>query len=1250
MKSIHRQTRVRSAALCAVEQLETRRMLSVAPHVAGQLDGKVVYTQGGHGYVWRNGSPGFWGFMRPYLNTMVEDLGNEDQIQPFADNLLHAGATVVSMRPVGHQVLEAVVDNTDTFSAQTGGFQVVSGSWTGSNQTPYWKGAASGYDSVNNLELTNHYVSATTSLNETAVARFTPNITTAGFYPVYTWYNNGSNRPRDATYRINYAGGSIEVKVAQDLTGKGWVYLGTYYFAAGVNPTSGSVDVSNKSATAGKAVIADAIRFGNGMGDWTENGTHPASGKPREDEPALYWCYDERGWDIQNTRVPTTVVYGGSSTDDETKNFSACDKYATYMNDSSVGTMNDRLWISFHSNAAGSGSGRGTLGLINDPPTPHQAYLANLAGTTVQNEMTALNPTHEFNWGINNPPTFTGGYSEISNNVINGEFDATIIEVAFHDNSSDSQLLKDPQVRWDVGRSATHTAIQYFDNFDGSNIGAAGNNDASYIYTPEPPMNVRTVTDSSGNVTVQWAPGTSSPGLTGPYGNAPTGYRVWKSTNGYGFDLVTTVGNVTSFQIAGLPTNAMTYFMVTAINAGGESLNSYTVVGKPQAAHRAPVLIVNNFKRVDDDGDQGENWVGIGNPIYRARIRYNNSFDYVVQAGEAIESAIPALGVESCTDDAIAGGQINLGDYQTVIWMSGEQSTTDETFTSVTQPLVANYLAAGGKMFISGSEIAWDLFGQANETQADRTFLQSTLHVNFSADDANTYSTAAGINGSALAGVPALNFDNGTHGTYDVDFPDVLTPGSNATVAMNYSTGAPNAAVIQYASGNTKLLFAGFPFESIYDPAQRVAMMTAVLNYFGTNSQVDTLPPSATVSAPPPTPGAPTYDFTVTYSDSGTGVNPATFDGSDVFVTGPGNFSAPGSFVSAVGNVVTYRITAPGSAWDPFDNGTYQIQQNGNQVSDMAGNFRPAGNIGSFVANTPFAYVFNNVLHGWFMESDFKIAVVLNGGGSNVDVTQNPDDPSPVTLSFPSANFTSIQMHGTAGTDIVDFSGNFSQSITFKGGLGGDELIVRNGNYTFNSDLSANNTNLDLTLDAGSSVTLGSSEHLDDLTIKGDCTLTAGGSKVIVCHTIAFGPIGNLDLNDNDLIVNYSTESPLSTWTGTQYDGITGRIATGVLHSSADTGSLYALGAAEASDVLTPTGGFFDNETVDGTAVLVKFTYTGDATLDGKINIDDYTRIDSGVAAMKQFWSNGDFNYDGKVNIDDYVLIDGNVSNQTIVL
>ncbi|MEA2735726.1 MAG: hypothetical protein QOE14_2177, partial [Humisphaera sp.] len=485
-----------------------------------------------------------------------------------------------------------------------------------------------------------------------------------------------------------------------------------------------------------------------------------------------------------------------------------------------------------------NGTARGTTALITTDPTPNQTRLAQIAGGTVETEMVALNSTHESAWASRSD-TGSGAYGEIGNGNLNSEMDGTIIEVAFHDNVTDANLLKDPRVRNDVGRATTHVAIKYFDEFDATFT--------TLTYAPEPPREVRaTTTAASGNITLSWQAGLSSAGTTGPYGNAATGYRVWTSTNGYGFDLAATLGNVTTTTLSGLPTNAVTYFMITAINAGGESLKSWTVAAKPQTGRRAPVLIVNNFQRLDRQGDAIESeYFGTVSRVY---LRHNNTFDYVVQAGEAIENHNNQLGIETATDDAIAAGTISLSNYHTVIWLSGEQSTGEETFSATTQPMVTSYLAAGGKLFVSGAEVAWDLFGQTAETQADRDFLANALHSTYVDDDALTYTTAAGIAGTPLAGVPALSFDNGTHGTYDVDFADVIGAASGATVAMNYSTGG-GAVVTWTGSGissltTPKVINMGFPFESVYTASQRNSLMSAALAYFGTNETILTATPT----------------------------------------------------------------------------------------------------------------------------------------------------------------------------------------------------------------------------------------------------------------------------------------------------------------------------------------------------------------------------------------------------------------------
>jgi len=96
-----------------------------------------------------------------------------------------------------------------------------------------------------------------TVLSETARATWSPTFSSTGSYEVAVWYVQGSNRPTDAKYIVNHSGGSSPVPVDQTTGGSQWHVLGTYSFPA----SGGSVELSNESATAGKAAIADAVRF-----------------------------------------------------------------------------------------------------------------------------------------------------------------------------------------------------------------------------------------------------------------------------------------------------------------------------------------------------------------------------------------------------------------------------------------------------------------------------------------------------------------------------------------------------------------------------------------------------------------------------------------------------------------------------------------------------------------------------------------------------------------------------------------------------------------------------------------------------------------------------------------------------------------------------------------------------------------------------------------------------------------------------
>jgi autotransporter-associated beta strand protein len=152
---------------------------------------------------------------------------------------------------------------------------------------------------------------------------------------------------------------------------------------------------------------------------------------------------------------------------------------------------------------------------------------------------------------------------------------------------------------------------------------------------------------------------------------------------------------------------------------------------------------------------------------------------------------------------------------------------------------------------------------------------------------------------------------------------------------------------------------------------------------------------------------------------------------------------------------------------------------------------------------------------------------------------------------------------------------------------------------------------------------------------------------------------GKLDLNDNKLITTTPVATIQSyivsgqgTVTGGQpaWDGASGIVTS---ETQAKTTTLTTLAVASAADVKGISGvqtAMWGGQTVTPASTLVMYTYGGDATLNGKIDADDYFRIDSNYnkSGTSTGYFNGDFNYDGQINGDDYAIIDANYSNQTL--
>ncbi len=785
------------------EVLETRSMLSAAGIVdfiaqpSGALDGKIVFTSAGHGLEWNTNINDFYLGREEFASTEVnEALGNQDQLHFFAEHLLRAGATVVPLRPVGDQPNEVVLDN-DLVEV------TYSGAWSNSSAAIHYDedyGAVA--DGVS-------YRFANVSATETATATYTPDIPEEGFYPVYTWVLDGGNRT-DQLYRINdSAGGVTEVRVDHRKVGKGWVYLGTYHFDEG---TSGNVQISNQSTAGGSVVIADAIRFGNGMGDLPDGagglGTGVITGAPREDEASIFWIYRSVG---QGVSAPLVIGSG---------NVSAPENMAEHMNNN-ANAFGDSVYIGFHSNAGG---GRGAVGLFTSSAaqrTPNQEALATYTGRQINQDMQALNGQFEHNWSTRTTHTFNGvNFGEI-NAGPGAEMDMTIIEVAFHDSNLDADLLNDPKVREQLGRSTYEAVIEYFANHAGL---------ADSTSQPSAPTEISATTASNGDITVSW-----EPGPTGVQGGTPTAYRVYASRDGYGYAGYVEVAGAGAgsytFDSADLDDDPY-YFKVVAVNSGGESPRSLVAAAQKSSVVGAKrVLILQAFDRNDRFLNERYSDPQSNDPdgldlVDRVRPRYNNTFDYSIQVAEAIDATPNSLRIDTASNEELLAGDVTLSDYDAVFWTSGEESSADDTFNATEQTLVENYLTGGGKLFVSGAEIGWDLDNLNN----GRDFYNDFLRADYVSDDAATYDVQ-GAGGSIFAGL-SFSFDDGDL-FYDTNFPDRINPLGGATSALTYVGGLGGNAAIQYDSGAaTKVVNFGFPFETIASEADRSLVMERVLGFF----------------------------------------------------------------------------------------------------------------------------------------------------------------------------------------------------------------------------------------------------------------------------------------------------------------------------------------------------------------------------------------------------------------------------------
>jgi autotransporter-associated beta strand protein len=294
---------------------------------------------------------------------------------------------------------------------------------------------------------------------------------------------------------------------------------------------------------------------------------------------------------------------------------------------------------------------------------------------------------------------------------------------------------------------------------------------------------------------------------------------------------------------------------------------------------------------------------------------------------------------------------------------------------------------------------------------------------------------------------------------------------------------------------------------------------------------------------------------------------------------------------------------------------------------------------------TPTAITLGTAVRVGHLVFNSPVSYTITGTSTlTIDNTEGTGIPD-VTLSVGS-HAIAVPVTLVGGVTVNTAS---STSLTISGAVGGIGPVVKAGP----GGLTLSGTN---TYAGGTNVSAGTLTLATVAALPGFSPLNiAAGASLIalpVPHTAltinGLTDAGTIDLTDHDAVVRGSSLAAVVALK-TQGRLISSTAASDTRHITALgiilNGGLYGSGT---------TNGLFDGVSPAATDVLVRYTYNGDANLNGQVDGSDYSLIDAGYISQRpgfngtvlNGWYNGDFNYDGVVDGSDYSLIDNAFSGQ----
>lgn len=164
-----------------------------------------------------------------------------------------------------------------------------------------------------------------------------------------------------------------------------------------------------------------------------------------------------------------------------------------------------------------------------------------------------------------------------------------------------------------------------------------------------------------------------------------------------------------------------------------------------------------------------------------------------------------------------------LDNFQMVAWSAG---IALPVFYQEEVDLLQDYLDNGGKLFINGQDIGFDVFDPSGQSQFAQGFYNNYMHATFSGNG-----TSYLING-----VPSDPITDGVQFVLNDIYtrsPDNIGPYDNNASSIFIYLNGPNVAGIKAAANNYKVVYFGFGFEQITDTAIRDTLVSRIINWSG---------------------------------------------------------------------------------------------------------------------------------------------------------------------------------------------------------------------------------------------------------------------------------------------------------------------------------------------------------------------------------------------------------------------------------